>query len=96
MSWPVSSLSTGKAMTPVPVVYDLLRRAMGRYGVCGVGGGVGRMVRESMWCATGCSGLDWFPMNIIGGRACGAVGVSTLGGWAGVCNGDGGGAGVGG
>ena len=35
-------------------------------------------------------------MDILGGRAGGAVGVSTLGGWAEVCTGDGGGAVAGG
>ena len=68
---------------------------MGRSGVCGVGGGVGRMVRERMRCAAGCYGLDWFPMDILGGRADGAASVSTLGGGAGVCTVDGGGSGAG-
>ena len=40
--------------------------------------------------------MDWFLIDILGGRAGGVVGVSTLGGWAGVCTGDGGGAVVGG
>ena len=48
------------------------------------------MVREHVRCATGCSGVDWFLMDIIGGRAGGAVGVSTLGGWEEVCTADGG------
>ena len=52
------------------------------------------MFRERVQCATGCSGVDWLPMDILGGRAGGAVGVSTLGGGAGVCTGDGGGDGV--
>ena len=43
-----------------------------------------------MRCATGCSGVDWFPMDIIGVRAGGSVGVYTLGGWSEVCTGDGG------
>ena len=50
------------------------------------------MVRERVWCATGCSGVDWLPMDILGGRAGGAVVLSTLGGYSGVCNGDCGGA----
>ena len=57
---------------------------------------MGRMVRERMQCATRCSGVDWFPMDILGGRSGGAASVSTLGGGAGVCTGDGGGAGAGG
>ena len=69
---------------------------MGGSGIFGVSSGVGGMVCERVQCATGCSGVDWFLMNILGGRAGGAVGVSTLGGWAGVCTGDGRGAGVGG
>ena len=48
------------------------------------------MVCECVRCATGCSGVDWFPMVIIGGRMGGAVGVSTLGGWAVLCTGGGG------
>ena len=39
------------------------------------------VVCERVQCATGCSGVDWFPMVILGERAGGAVGVSTLGGW---------------
>ena len=54
------------------------------------------MVRKRVWYATGCSGVDWFPVDIIGGRVGGAVGVSTLRVWAGVCTGGGGGALVGG
>ena len=53
---------------------------------------MGRMVRERVWCATGCSGVDWFPMDILGGRAGGAVVVYTLGGWSVVYTGDCGGA----
>ena len=53
------------------------------------------MVCKRVWYATGCSGVDWFPVDIIGGRVGGAVGVSTLGVWAGVCTGGGGGAVVG-
>ena len=55
---------------------------------------MGRMVRERVWCDTGFSGVDWFPMAILGGRAGGASSVSTLGGRAGVCTGDSEGAGV--
>ena len=69
---------------------------MGGSCVCGVGSGVGRMVSERMRCTNGCSGMDWFLIDILGGRAGGVVGVSTLGGWAGVCTGDGGGAVAGG
>ena len=61
-----------------------------------IGGGVGRMVCERMWCDTGCSGVDWFPMDILGGRAGGAASVSPLGGMAGLFTRDGGGAGAGG
>ena len=67
---------------------------MGGFGVCGAGGGVGRIVRERVWWATGCSGVDWFPMAILCGRAGGAASVSTLGGRTGVCTGDGGGTGA--
>ena len=49
------------------------------------------MVCECVRCATGCSGVDWFPMVIIGGTMGGAVGVSIIGGWAIVCTGGGGG-----
>ena len=52
------------------------------------------MVRERVRCATGCSGVDWFPMDILGGRVGGAASVSTLVGGARVCTGDGGGAGA--
>ena len=96
MSWTVSSSSTGKAIKLVPVVCALVRLAMGRSGVFGVGRDVGRIVRERVRCATRCSGVDWFPMDILGSRVGGAVGVSTLGVWAGVCTGGGGGAVVGG
>ena len=65
-------------------------------GVCGVGGGVERMVRERVLCATGCSGVDWFPMDILVGRAGGAASASTLGGGSGLCTEDSGGAGAGG
>ena len=82
MSWPVFALSTGRVMTPVPV----------GSGVCGVGGGVGRMVCERVRCADVCSGVDWFPIYILGGREGGAGGVSTLGGGSVVFTGDGGGA----
>ena len=54
------------------------------------------MVCERVRCDTGYSGLDWSPMVILGGRMGGAVGVSTLGGWAKVCTGGGGGAVAGG
>ena len=54
------------------------------------------MVCERVWYATGCSRVDWFPMDILGGRVGGAVGASTLGGGAEVCTGDGGGAVAGG
>ena len=68
---------------------------MGGSGVCGYGGGVGGMFCERVWWATGCSGVDWFPMDILGGIAGGSASVSTLGGRAGVCTGarDGGGTG---
>ena len=67
---------------------------MGGSRICGVAGGVGRMVCERVWCATGCSGVYWFPMDILGGRVGGAASVSTFGGREGVCTGDGGGAGA--
>ena len=67
---------------------------MGGSGVIGVGGGVGRMVRKHMWCATGFSGVDWFPIGILDGRAGGAVDISSFGGGTGVCTGDGGCAGA--
>ena len=67
---------------------------MGGSGVCGAGGGVGRMVRERVRWSTGWSGVDWFPIVILGGMAGGTASVSTLGGRAGgVCTGDGGGTG---
>ena len=53
------------------------------------------MVHKRVRCATGCSGVDWLPMAILGGRAVGSASVSTLGGRAGVFTGDGGGTGVG-
>ena len=55
--------------------------------VCGSGCGMGRMVHDIVWWATGCSGVDSFPIAVLGGRAGGAASVSTLGGRAGVCNG---------
>ena len=61
---------------------------MGGSGVCGAGGGMGRMVRERVRWATGFSGLDCFPMAILCGRAGGTASVSTLGGRAGVCTGE--------
>ena len=51
----------------------------GRLRIFGVFSGVGRMVHKRMRCATGCSGVDWFPIAILGGKECGAVSVSTLG-----------------
>ena len=51
-------------------------------------------MRERVQCATGCSGVDLFPMAILGGRAGGAASVSNLGGRAGVCTGYSGGAGA--
>ena len=66
---------------------------MGGSVVYGVGGGAGKIVCERVWCATGCSGVDWFPMDILGGRAgCVAI-VSTLGVGARVFTGECGGAG---
>ena len=52
------------------------------------------MVCERVWWDTGWSGVDWFPMAIIGGIAGGAASVSTLGGRAGVCTGAGDGGGI--
>ena len=46
------------------------------------------MVRERVKLATGCSGVDWFPIAILGGRAGGAASVSTLGVGAGLHSGD--------
>ena len=66
---------------------------MGRSGVCGAGGGVERMVRERVRWDTGWSGVDWFPMAILGGMAGGNASVSTLGGRAGICTGNSGGTG---
>ena len=54
------------------------------------------MLCERMRCCTGCSGVDWFSMDILGGRVVGADSVSPLGGMTGVFTGDGGGAGAGG
>ena len=51
------------------------------------------MVPERVQWDTGWSRLDWFPMDILSGRAGGAASVSTLGGRAGICTGDGGGTG---
>ena len=62
---------------------------MGGYGICGAGGGVGRILRERVRWATGCSGVDWCPMAILCGRAGGAASVSTLGGRADVRTGEG-------
>ena len=53
------------------------------------------MVRDRVRCATKCSGVDWFLMNILGGRESGAAGVSTLGGEAGLCTAECGGTGAG-
>ena len=60
---------------------------MGSSGVCGAGGGLGRMVCERGWWDIGWYGMDWFPMDILGGIVGGAASVSTLGGRAGVCTG---------
>ena len=57
-----------------------------------VGLAAARMVREHVRCSTGCYGVGWFPMVVLGGRAGGSVGVSALGCWSEVCTGDGGGA----
>ena len=46
------------------------------------------MVRDRVRCNTRYSGVDWFPMTILGGREGDADSVSTLGGRAGVCPGD--------
>ena len=54
---------------------------------------MGRIVRERVRWDTMWSRVDWFLMAILGGRAGGAARVSTLGGRAGVCTGDGGGTG---
>ena len=54
------------------------------------------MVCERVRCATGCSRVDWFLMDILGGRAGDAVGLPTLEGWAGLFTEDGGGAVAGG
>ena len=51
---------------------------MGGSRVCGVGGGVGRIVCERVRWDTGCSGVDLLPMGILGGRVGGASSVSTL------------------
>ena len=59
-------------------------------GVCGVDGGVGKIVCERMRCDTGCSGVDWFPIDILGGRAGGAASLSPLVVMAGLFTGDGG------
>ena len=73
---------------------DLVQGAMGRSGVCGSGGGVVRVVCERVRWATGCSGVEWFPMDILCGVVVGADIVSTLGGRACVCTGGGGGTGA--
>ena len=57
---------------------------------------MGRMACKRMQCATGCSGVDWFPIDILGGRAGGAASLSPLVVMAGVFTGDGGGSGAGG
>ena len=62
---------------------------MGGSGVCGAGGIMGRMVCERVWWSVGWSGMNWFPMAILGGIAGGAASVSTLGDRAGVCTGAG-------
>ena len=64
---------------------------MGGSGVFGGGGGVGRMLRDLVRWDTVCSGVDWFPMDVLCGMAGGESGVSTLGGRSGVCTGYGGG-----
>ena len=69
---------------------------MGGSGVCGYGGGVGRMVRERVRWATGWTGVYWLPMAILGGIVGGAASVSTLGGRAVACTGAGDGGGTGG
>ena len=61
---------------------------MVRSGICGAGGGVGRMVRERVRWATRWYGVDWFPMAILSGMAGGTASVSTLVGRQGICNGD--------
>ena len=81
-------------MASVTVVCALVRRAIGGSGVCGAGGGVGRMVRERVRWSTGLSGVDWFPIVILGGMAGGTASVSTLGGRTGVCTRDSGGTGA--
>ena len=69
---------------------------MSSSGVCGAGGGVGRMVCESVRWAIGWFGMDWLPMAILDGIAGGAASVSTLGCRSGVCTGAGGVGGTGG
>ena len=55
---------------------------------------MGSMLRERVWCATGCYGVDCLPMDILGGRVGGRASVSTLGGRSRVFTGVGGGNGV--
>ena len=83
-------------MELVPVVCALVWQEMGGSGVCGAGSGVGKMVCERMRWDTGWSGVDWFPMAILGGITGGDASVSTLGRTAGVCTGSGDGGGTGG
>ena len=45
------------------------------------------MVCERVRWATGWSGVDWFPMAILGGIVGGADSESKIGGMAGVCTG---------
>ena len=68
---------------------------MGGSCVCQAGGGVGMMVCKCVWWSTVWFGVDWVPMDIIGGIAGGAASVCTLGGRADVCTraGDSGGTG---
>ena len=67
---------------------------MGRSGICGDSGGVGGIVHERVRWDTGCSRVDWLPMDILGWRAGGEASLSTLGGRVGVCTEDGGGTGA--
>ena len=83
-------------MTPVLVVCALVRSSILVSGGYWVGRDAGRIVCERMWYATGYSGVDCFPVVILGESTCGAVGVYTLGGWAEVCTGNSGGAVAGG
>ena len=83
-------------MASLIVVCDLVRQAMGSSGIYGAGGDVGRMVCKRVQWDNGWSGVDWFPMAILGGIAGGAASVPNLGGRAGVCVGAGEGGGTGG